>query len=320
MGLRQWWRASALRDYTARVLGACARDDLFFLASGIAFNILLVAIPFCLLLVSGIGYLLNLSPAASMARLSALVDRIFPAESGGAGPFVHGLLHDVVRARATVGLFSAIAFVLFTTRLFRTLRSVLTHVFDIESDRGLVEGQLFNVQVTIIATLLVVAYALLSAYLATATTHGVAFLGTLGVQRAAMGSVAYLLGRVVAFAVVVGLLFALYKFLPKERIANRVALVAASVGAVVFEIAKVLFGVYIRHFNPASFYTASLAAIVMVLVWVYCVAAIFVFGGEVGRVYDLRGAAVRERAVLQRPSSVSHPFSGRRPAPDPGRR
>jgi membrane protein len=297
----QGWRASAPYDFAVQVWATCVDDDLFFLASGIAFNILLVAIPFCLLLVSGLGYLLNLSAAASMARLSGIIDRLFPAEPGGAGPLVHGLLRDIVRARGTVGLYSAIAFVWFTTRMFRSLRGVLTHVFDIEADRGLVEGKVFDVAVTLAAMLLLIAYVLLSAYLAIATTRGVALLATFGVQRSAMGTLAYAIGQLVAFLVIVGLLFAVYKFLPKERVSARVALVAAATGAIAFELLKVVFAVYLQHVNPASFFTASLAAIVIVLIWVYFVAATFVFGAEVGRVYDLRTRGVRGEAPERRP-------------------
>jgi uncharacterized BrkB/YihY/UPF0761 family membrane protein len=77
-----------------------------------------------------------------------------------------------------------------------------------------------------------------------------------------------------------------------------VALIAATVGAGAFEIVKVLFGLYLRHFNPASLYTATLAAIVIVLVWVYCLAAIFVIGAEVGQTYALRRVGGRRHAAL----------------------
>jgi membrane protein len=295
VALRGWWRDSAFRDYAARAWGKRAKEDLFFLASGIAFNILLAAIPFCLVLVSGLGYALNMSAGESMARMSTLIDRLLPPESaaGTAAPLLHLLLTDITRASAKVGIYSAICFVWFTTRLFASLRGVLANVFDTEAERGLVEAKLFDVQVTVAATLLVVAYTLLNAYLAIATTRGVRLLAAIGVQRSAMGMLAYSVGQLIAFAVVLALLFALYRYLPKRRIPPRVALVAATMGAVAFEIVKVLFGFYLRHFNPASLYTATLAAIVVVLVWVYCLAAIFVVGAEVGQTYALRRAGGR---------------------------
>jgi membrane protein len=271
-----------------RVWDNSGEDNIFFLASGIAFNILLAAVPFFLLLVSGLGYMLNLSPAASLANVSALIDRLLPSESGAARLLVDGLLNDMIHARGKVGLYSAIGFIWFSTRLFGSLRSVLASVFDIDRDRGIIAGKLFDVRVTIMATLLVIAYTALSAYLVIATTRGVEVLAAVGVQSQTMGTLTYTAGRVLAFVVIGLMFFALYKYLPNRHIRVPTALVSAGVGAVLFEVAKLVFRTYIRHFNPASIYTGTLAAFAIVIVWVYYAALVFVLGGEVGQVYDLR--------------------------------
>jgi membrane protein len=283
-----WGRRSALSDYLRRVWDNSAEDNIFFLASGIAFNILLAAVPFFLLLVSGLGYVLNLSPAASLARVSVLIDRLLPPESGNARAVLYGLLNDVIRARGQVGLYSAIGFVWFSTRLFGSLRSVLASVFDIDRDRGIIDGKLFDARVTIMATSLVVAYTALSAYMAIATTRGAEVLAAVGVQSQTMGTLTYTAGRILAFTVIGLMFFALYKYLPNRHIRGPTALVSATVAAVLFELAKVAFRSYIRHFNPGSFYTGTLAAIAIVIVWVYYAALLFVLGGEVGQVYELR--------------------------------
>jgi membrane protein len=283
-----WGRQSALQDYVRRVWDNSGEDNIFFLASGIAFNILLAAVPFFLLLVSGLGYLLNLSPAASLANVSDLVERLLPSESGAARTLIDGLLNDIIHARGRVGLYGAIGFVWFSTRLFGSLRSVLASVFDIDRDRGIVEGKLFDVRVTIMATLLVVAYTALSAYMAIATTRGAEVLSAVGVQSQTMGTVTYTAGRVLAFTVIGLMFFALYKYLPNRHIRMSTALVSAGVAAVLFELAKSAFRAYIRHFNPASLYTGTLAAFAIVIIWVYYAALVFVLGGEVGQVYELR--------------------------------
>ena len=51
-----------LRDYAKRVWDNSGEDNVFFLAGGIAFNILLAAVPFFLLLATSLLYLLNQSP------------------------------------------------------------------------------------------------------------------------------------------------------------------------------------------------------------------------------------------------------------------
>ena len=68
----------ALRDYAKRVWDNSGEDNIFFLAGGIAFNILLAAVPFILLLATGLAYLLNQSADASSQEVSALVGRLRP--------------------------------------------------------------------------------------------------------------------------------------------------------------------------------------------------------------------------------------------------
>ena len=46
------------RDYAKRVWDNSSEDNVLFLAGGIAFNILLAAVPFFLLLITGVTYLL----------------------------------------------------------------------------------------------------------------------------------------------------------------------------------------------------------------------------------------------------------------------
>ena len=125
--------------------------------------------------------------------------------------------------RGTVGAYSAVTFAWFSTRLFGSLRSVLALIFD-GTDRGIVAGKLFDFGATIVATLAVAVYVVFSAYLTLATTRGAELLVRAGLAEGAMGGVTYVLGRLLAVAVIIGLFFALYRGLPRRRppLANRV--------------------------------------------------------------------------------------------------
>jgi gas vesicle protein len=77
--VRLYWR---LRDYAERVWDNSGEDNIFFLAGGIAFNILLAAIPFILLLVTGLAYFLKQTADASASEVNALIDRLLPSWRG----------------------------------------------------------------------------------------------------------------------------------------------------------------------------------------------------------------------------------------------
>jgi membrane protein len=67
----------------------------------------------------------------------------------------------------------------------------------------------------------------------------------------------------------------------------------------VLEVAKNVFGAYVRSFNPGSFYSGTLAALVIVVVWVYYAATIFIVGGEVAQVYELRRVRKLQREAFE---------------------
>jgi membrane protein len=294
--LRVWWM---LRDYAMRVWDNSGEDNIFFLAGGIAFNILLAAVPFFLLLVTGLAYFLRQSPAASSAEVAILLDRLLPPHPETGESPVHKILNDVLSARGSVGIYSAVGFVWFSTRLFGSLRSVLADVFDIEQDRGIVDGKLFDIRLTVVSTLLVVAYTALSAYLTLATTRGIALLSDFGLQQSRLSGVNYWMGRVIGFALLTLMFFALYKFLPNRKIRWKTALCGAIVTSLLFELARNLFSAYVASFNPGSLYTGAVSAVVIIVFWVYYAGLIFILGGEVAQVYELRRVRRMQRETFE---------------------
>lgn len=291
---RRW----AVRDYLARMWDNAYEDNVLFLASGVAFDTLLASIPFVITLVSGVTFVLNLSPTTSNAEIIDVIDRMLPAHSDALGLPVHRIIDDALKAHHGLGLWSALIFLFLSTRLFASLRTVLAEVFDIEATRGIIEGKWFDIKMTLLSTALFVANTIISAYLVIARSRGYEVLRDIGLRQSVMGPVEYAMGRVVAFLFLAAMFFAIYRYLPARRVRWQTAVVAALFTSVLFELAKLLFALFIRHFNAASVYTGALAAIVIAVVWVYYAAIVFILGGEVGQVYELRRTRRLQREVF----------------------
>lgn len=288
-----------LRDYAQRVWDNSGEDNIFFLAGGIAFNLLLAAVPFFLLLATGLAYLLNQTADVSAAEINAIIDRFLPPHPASEPSPIGALLAPIMKSRQALGIFGVVGFIWFSTRLFGSLRSVLCQIFDIESDRGIVAGKIFDVQITIVSTLLLVLYTGLSAYLALATTRGLIVLGELGLRKDVMGGLEYNIGQAIAFCFITLMFFSLYKFLPNRHIRWQTAFIASLFTSFMFEVAKRLFGGYVQSFNPGSFYSGTVAAVVIIVVWVYYAAMIFILGGEVAQVYELRRVRRLQREAFE---------------------
>jgi membrane protein len=272
-------------------------DNVLFLAGGIAFNILLAAVPFVLLLVWFLTYLLQRSPAGVIEVVTRYLDKLMP--QADAGSPMHKFVADLLSAHTQLGIWSAVTFVWFSTRLFGSLRTVLASVFDIESERGIIAGKIFDVKITVLSTVLITANTLISTYVLIATRSSVEVLEGLGIRKDVMSEARALGTHLVASAILAVMFFALYKFLPIRRVRTKTAWVAAIFTTVMFELAKLVFAFYVTSFNPSSLYTGTLAALVVVVFWVYYAALIFILGGEVGQVYELRRVRRLQREALE---------------------
>jgi membrane protein len=85
-----------------------------------------------------------------------------------------------------------------------------------------------------------------------------------------------------------------------RRLPWKTALLAATFTALLFELAKRLYALYLTNF--ASFEglggDANLGAIVLFILWVYYTAIVFLLGAVVAETWELKKMLDRQRAIL----------------------
>lgn len=89
----------------------------------------------------------------------------------------------------------------------------------------------------------------------------------------------------ISFAITTLLFALIYKLMPRARIAWRDVWVGAGVTALLFEVGKFLIGLYLGKTSVASGFGAA-GSLVVLLVWVYFAAQIFLLGAEFTWVYS----------------------------------
>jgi membrane protein len=91
-----------------------------------------------------------------------------------------------------------------------------------------------------------------------------------------------------------------YRYASIRRLPWKTALLASIFTAVLFEVAKRLYGLYLANF--ASFESqggdANLGAVVLFILWVYYTALVFLLGAVVAETWELRKMQQRQRAIL----------------------
>jgi len=92
------------------------------------------------------------------------------------------------------------------------------------------------------------------------------------------------LNLLLSFAIFLGLLAMIYKWLPDTYVAWRDVWIGAGVTSVLFSIGKQIFGIYLGKSSVSSAYGAA-GAVVIVLLWVYFSSMILYYGAEFTALY-----------------------------------
>jgi membrane protein len=102
------------------------------------------------------------------------------------------------------------------------------------------------------------------------------------------------------------LMFAMiYKLMPKAKVGWRDVWVGATLTAVLFSVGKTLIGLYIGTSGLASGFGAA-SSLVVVLVWVYYSAQIFLIGAEMTWVYACRWGSLANSSASSRLQPEQH--------------
>jgi membrane protein len=288
--------AAAGWDFTVRVWNKAGDDDIFFLAGSIAFNVLMAAAPFFLLLVGVLTYVLQRTVEDPRKAAVDFVLSVLPPSQEVVTATRH-IVGRVLEGGPTFGLIGAGLFIWASTRLFGTLRSVLKEVFELPEERGIIEGKIFDLEMVIVTGTLFVLNTGTTLALEAAQRFGIRVLGVEGRREAEMFADAW--PRLAAFGFIFLMFLLMYRYLPKRRTGWRVSLVAAAFASVSWELLKGLFAWYVSDVVDYSRTYGTLLAPVLLVFWVYYSAVVFILGGEVGQVYDLLRIRRKQKELLE---------------------
>ncbi len=167
--------------------------------------------------------------------------------------------------------------------VFGELRSALNRMWDVqpESEGGFwstIKQRVFSFTLVLAVGFLLLVSLLLSVALAALSKFFAAVLPLPGFVLNTINLAVSLAGVAVLFAL-------MFRFVPATKIAWRSIWIGATVTAVLFTMGKFLIGLYLGKAAVGSAYGAA-GSLVVVIVWVYYSAMIFLFGAEFTQVLD----------------------------------
>ena len=219
--------------------------------------------------------------------------------------FIERLLTGISKNRGQLSLYAVPAFLWFSTRLFAGIRTALNDVYDVSLRPARPQGFIavyvhakVRDTIMVIATvLLFLMNTLLSTGLAIVQARGTATVPQLAFFVSTVGRV---ITEILAFSFSVSLFYVTYRYASARRLPWKTALLAAGFTAVLFEIAKRLYALYLANFTSFEAWggDANLAAAALFILWVYYTAIVFLLGGVVAETWELRKMQERQRAIM----------------------
>ena len=290
-----WFRAArtATGDFVRRVYTKADQDKIFFMAGAIAFNVIVAIVPLALAAIGIAGLVLQQRfQTAAGQRVVDYMLQALPDVSDAFREDIAGKLNQLLQNSSGFTLLGILIFVWLATRLVGTLRTALREVFDINQDRSIIAGKLFDMQMVVVSGTLLA--------LNVGFTVALEILASYSVD--VLGMPAYRLRQNIAFPLLAFVslwtMFVLvYRYLPARRIQWRTAFISATFSSVLFEVLKQIFAWYARNAEFTSTY-GNFAFFAIVVIYIYYMAIVFILGGEVGQVAALRRIRRRQKERL----------------------
>ncbi len=294
-------------SFIGRLFETLDRSNIPLLASALTFDAILALIPLSILMVAGLGALLDRTEYFGTFDPGVLIANFFPAHgSAGHDPLIlaEALLAKIRGFRSSLTWIAVPAFLWFSTRIFSAIRVCLTNVFHVRPRAmpgGLVVSYLIGYVVGKAKDVVMVCVVLALALINTLLSGTIQLLASQGgfLERPwtfLVSGLGILFSEIVAIASAMALFVALYRYASPRRLTWAGALVAAAISTVGFEVAKRLFGLYLTSASRGGQFSLdeNLGAALLLVLWIWYMALVFLIGAAVAHVWEGGRAAAED--------------------------
>ncbi len=283
--MKLFWRqiAGVTRNisYYVKALGRnYFSDDVFFYASSLSFQVILCLIPTVLLLIWALGTVLSretLLRQIELISVYALPRKMHSVDELRKTLMVQAELF--MRHKGLFGVLGLAGFFWTSLGLVSTLRKTVFHVLGIEITQSFLRQTLYDLRLLLIAGFFLTASIAVTALFA-------------GLRELALhlppGHVRFALVRVAVpvlsgFGLTFLLYFSIYRFLSFGRLMSMPAAFGALWAALLFELVKNLFAIYITRVGGLTMVYGTLEVMIGLFLWIFYSTTVFILGVELSK-------------------------------------
>lgn len=255
------------------------RDQCTQRAAAISYYVLFSLFPLMIFSLGILGLVLR-DPALQEDVLEAVMDNIPLSQDRGRDDVASTLERVASERSGAIGLVGLVTLAWSGSAMFGVLRSSLNHVFAVTTPRPIVLQKVLDLGIVLaFAPFFIGSVVLTSALrLARTASEDLHFLGDLPEN---MGWAWWLAAAALPIAMSFVAFFLTYWLIPAQRTHAKYVVGGALLAAVLFEVVKVGFTIYLENFASYDVVFGSLGAVVAFLFWVFLSSNILLFGAEV---------------------------------------
>jgi membrane protein len=280
--MQRAWRATVA--FVTGFYEYAENHPIFLLSAGIAFNVLLCIVPLVLMFLYVLGRVID--PPQLLKIVQDYLEPFIP-ERAYRQRVLDALADQVnvlVVNRQFAGLIGIIASLWTGSALFSSVRSAVNGILGYRQTKFFALYKLDDLLMMFVLGLLVVASSVLSPALS-----WLVMLGNHHVSDALLDFLLRALPRGLAPVFSFSLFFVIYRFIPNNRLPGKALLTATLVATGLWEIAKLLFGVYLEQFPSIGILYGASAFLAVSAIWIYYSALTLIVGAIVARLAAERG-------------------------------
>lgn len=295
------------KDFWRLILQLVKKKDVFFNASAITFNLFICAIPFVLLMISIIGYVLSYEDAFNeILRYGRELFPSFTYESRTGDIFrgavtLETLLKPLIGVRRIFGIVGSIILIFVSQGLFHTIKHVVFDIFEIEDRRhpilemvynfftfGLVGGVFlfFSLAISLVSLVSIDQFSLPFTDMVVQLSWVYDFLNLL-----------------IPILFTLFLFYIIFRYISEKRMQPKVAFLASVVYTTLFEVAKLGVGYYLEYAMGAyRYFYQGYTILVIIGIWAFYSAALFVITTIIARSYQ--EVFIKEKQIPENPYTL----------------
>ncbi len=279
------------KEFWRLIVNLAKKKDVFFNASAITFNLFICAIPFTLLLISIIGYVLSYEEAfQEIIRYGRELFPSFTYESQSGDVFrgaitLETLLKPLIGVRRVFGVVGVVILVFFAQGLFHTVKHVVFEVFEIEDRKHPILEMIYNFFTFGVVGGVFIFFSIVIYLVSFISFDQLTLPFTNRVIE--LSWIFEFLNTIIPVAFTFLLFYIIFRYISEKRMQPQVAMIGALVYTVLFEIAKYGVGIYLDYaFRAYRYFYQGYAIAIVIGIWVFYSAALLVVAAIVARAYQ----------------------------------